>query len=157
MMAYCIALSLRRRLGSLAGGDRLFSSESSHQCVCLCSSCLHCLGCFGRHLADALSPFCLPVDSLSPFYSGGCFAAAVVLVGDCFGQMFWRLGGVGWISGCMCHLYCVVDLCTFGVVVSFSWFSCMVLSRFVGSSIFPLLFLLFLFVVGPSYQIASAY
>ena len=107
---------------------------------------LHHSGCFDHRLADALPPLSLLVDTLLPFCSSGCFAATVVLVEICLGQMLWHRGG--WM---LCHLCCIVDLCTLDVVVSLCGFNCMVVARFVGlGESPPSLFLLILFVVRSS-------
>jgi len=55
--------------------------------------CIVC-SCIGRHLADALPPFCLLADTLPPFYFGGFFAAVAVLVivsGGCFAASIGRV------------------------------------------------------------------
>ena len=74
------------------GGGRQLSSDRS--CFCACLRLFHPPrpGCKGCRLADALPPL----------FVGGCFAAVVVLVVDCFGRMLFRLGSsVGWM---LCHL-----------------------------------------------------
>jgi len=90
-------------------------------------------GCVGHRPTDALSPLSLLVDALSRFYSGGCFTAAVVFVGDCFGRILCHhILSVGWM---LCHLCCVVDLCTLDIVVSFASsfvYSCLGLRVFVS-------------------------
>jgi len=58
--------------------------------ACLRSFQLHCPGCKGRRLADALPPFCSLADTLPPFGRGGCFAAGFVLL---FRRMLCRLVG----------------------------------------------------------------
>jgi hypothetical protein len=68
-----------------------------------------------------------------------------VLVGVLFGRMLCRRGwSFGWM---LCHLCLVVDLYNLDAVVSFSRFSCLVGVRFVGSSVFCPLFLLFFFLL----------
>ena len=106
---------------------------------------LHRSGYVGHRLADVLLPLSSLADALPPFYSGGCFAVAVMLVGNHLGRMLCRHG---LLVGCMlCHLCCAINLCTLYVVVFLSRFSCLVVARFVGSGESPpLLFLVFMFV-----------
>ena len=71
---------------------------------------------------------CLLADALPPFCSGGCFAAAVVLVitsGGCFAVLLGWVDALPpcWVGWILCNLCRVVDLCTLGVVVSLSRFT----------------------------------
>jgi hypothetical protein len=96
----------RCRLGNFAGsggGGGLLSSESFRLCAYLCSFRLHRPGCNGRLLADALPPFYSLADTLPPCCSGGCFAAAIVLVitsGGCFAAVVGRVEALLPLSCC---------------------------------------------------------
>ena len=90
-------------LEALAGDGRLLFSERIRFCACPCLVPLHRPGRVGRRLAV----------TLPMYYSGGCFAAVVLLWRMLCRHRRWvefTLGGcfaaaVGWSGGCFATLF----------------------------------------------------
>jgi hypothetical protein len=144
--AYVVSFPpLGRRLGSFgsSGGGRQLSLESFRFCACL-------------HSVSSIS------SGLRRSSSGGCIASPLVVGGYFAAVLLWRMlyhhlhvGSLQanalppWSGECFTTFDVLIDLCTLDVIVYFSRFSCMMVSRFEGWCVSPPL--LFLLLGSPTY------